>query len=117
MVCLVSQSWWPKVVARKWLNIQSGADEFHSDYVRGKNLVIYRFFKKFRSYISVSDINRVLPMNEISDKSERRKSCSDDDYYVFVREDFSGNLLLRNDTVLFLLGTWKRIELGVDTNL
>ncbi|KAL5809374.1 hypothetical protein ACOSQ3_030065 [Xanthoceras sorbifolium] len=52
-------SWWPKVVARKWLNIQSGADEFHSDYaIRGK--------------------------------TERRKSCSDDDYYVFVREDLSG---------------------------
>ncbi|KAI9154030.1 hypothetical protein LWI28_020138 [Acer negundo] len=30
------KSWWPKVVARKWLNIQSRADEFHSDYtIRG----------------------------------------------------------------------------------
>ncbi|XP_021642894.2 type I inositol polyphosphate 5-phosphatase 8 isoform X2 [Hevea brasiliensis] len=28
----ISKSAWPKVVARKWLNIQSGADEFHSDY-------------------------------------------------------------------------------------
>ncbi|KAH9735749.1 Type I inositol polyphosphate 5-phosphatase 8 [Citrus sinensis] len=51
---------WPKVVARKWLNIQSGADEFDSDYaVKGKTC-------------------------------ERRNSCSDDDYYVLVREGFSG---------------------------
>ncbi|XP_031273527.1 type I inositol polyphosphate 5-phosphatase 8-like isoform X1 [Pistacia vera] len=59
-------SWWPKLVARKWLNIQSGADEFHSDYA-------------------------------ITGKTERRKSCSDDDYYVFVRDDFS---------VLFLIKGW-----------
>ncbi|XVF76589.1 hypothetical protein PTKIN_Ptkin13bG0277900 [Pterospermum kingtungense] len=33
----ISKSSWPKVVVRKWLNIQSGADEFHSDYeINGK---------------------------------------------------------------------------------
>ncbi|XP_044504757.1 type I inositol polyphosphate 5-phosphatase 8-like [Mangifera indica] len=53
------QSWRPKLVVRKWLNIQSGADEFHSDYA-------------------------------IKGKTTRRKSCSDDDYYVFVQDDFSG---------------------------
>ncbi|KAL5546294.1 hypothetical protein UlMin_005981 [Ulmus minor] len=28
----ISKSSWPKVVAKKWFNIQSRADEFHSDY-------------------------------------------------------------------------------------
>ncbi|XVE76323.1 hypothetical protein DITRI_Ditri12bG0162800 [Diplodiscus trichospermus] len=55
----VSKSSWPKVVVRKWLNIQSGADEFHSDYaITGK-------------------------------ADERRKSCSDEDCYVVVPEEFS----------------------------
>ncbi|KAG8649253.1 type I inositol polyphosphate 5-phosphatase 8 isoform X2 [Manihot esculenta] len=58
----ISKSAWPKIVARKWLNIQSGADEFHSDYC-------------------------------VRDRTERRKSCSDEDYYVFVPEDFSGWLM------------------------
>ncbi|XP_065854006.1 type I inositol polyphosphate 5-phosphatase 8 isoform X3 [Euphorbia lathyris] len=61
----ISKPAWPKIVARKWLNIQSGADEFHSDYGRR------------------------------AEKTERRKSCSDEDYYVFVPEDFSG-LLMEN---------------------
>ncbi|KAK6231475.1 Endonuclease/exonuclease/phosphatase - like 10 [Theobroma cacao] len=55
----ISKSSWPKVIARKWLNIPSGADEFHSDYA----------------------INGQI--------DERRKSCSDDEYYVIVPEDFS----------------------------
>ncbi|WCJ28252.1 Type I inositol polyphosphate 5-phosphatase 5 [Euphorbia peplus] len=62
----ISKPAWPKIVARKWLNIQSGADEFHSDYgTKGH-------------------------------KIERRKSCSDEDYYVFVPEDFSEGLLMEN---------------------
>ncbi|KAJ4822195.1 hypothetical protein Tsubulata_030311 [Turnera subulata] len=60
----ISKPAWPKVVARKWLNIQSGADEFHSDYY------------------------------SIKDKTERRKSCSDQDYYVYVPEDFSDRWLM-----------------------
>ncbi|KDP35587.1 hypothetical protein JCGZ_09025 [Jatropha curcas] len=60
----ISKYAWPKIVARKWLNIQSGADEFHSDYC-------------------------------IKDKrTERRKSCSDEDYYVVVPEDFSEGWLM-----------------------
>ncbi|KAK6244827.1 hypothetical protein QUC31_011236 [Theobroma cacao] len=55
----ISKSSWPKVIARKWLNIPSGADEFHSDYA----------------------INGQI--------DERRKSCSDDEYYMIVPEDFS----------------------------
>ena len=39
--CL-SQSSWPKLVMKKWLNIKSSADEFHSDYtVNGKITVGY----------------------------------------------------------------------------
>ncbi|KAF3442917.1 hypothetical protein FNV43_RR16835 [Rhamnella rubrinervis] len=60
----ISKSSWPKVVARKWLNIQSGADEFHSDYALRK------------------------------DKTERRKSCSDEDCYVVVPEDFAEGWLM-----------------------
>ncbi|XP_048226172.1 type I inositol polyphosphate 5-phosphatase 8 isoform X2 [Ricinus communis] len=58
----ISKSAWPKIVARKWLNIQSGEDEFHSDYFK-------------------------------TGKAERRKSCSDEDYYVVVPEDLSGWLM------------------------
>ncbi|KAE8692852.1 diaminopimelate epimerase [Hibiscus syriacus] len=54
----------PKLIVRKWLNIPSGADEFHSDY----------------------DINDKL--------DERRKSCSDEEHYVFVPEDFSEGWLM-----------------------
>lgn len=59
-----SKSSWPKVIVKKWLNIPSGADEFHSDYA-------------------------------INDKTgERRKSCSDEDCYVVVPEDFSEGWLM-----------------------
>ncbi|XWS55713.1 hypothetical protein CRYUN_Cryun09bG0024000 [Craigia yunnanensis] len=60
----ISKSSWPKAIVRKWLNIPSGADEFHSDYaINGKT-------------------------------DERRKSCSDEDYYVIVPEDFSEGWLM-----------------------
>ncbi|KAK8477273.1 hypothetical protein V6N11_045016 [Hibiscus sabdariffa] len=60
----VSKFSWPKLIVRKWLNIPSGADEFHSDCA-------------------------------INDKiDERRKSCSDEDHYVFVPEDFSEGWLM-----------------------
>ncbi|XP_062118139.1 type I inositol polyphosphate 5-phosphatase 8 [Humulus lupulus] len=52
---------WPKVVARKWLNIPNKADEFHSDYVLQASHKLQR----------------------------RRRSCSDDNCYVVVPEDFS----------------------------
>ncbi|KAA3455072.1 type I inositol 1,4,5-trisphosphate 5-phosphatase CVP2-like isoform X2 [Gossypium australe] len=56
-----SKSSWPKVIARKWLNIPSGADEFQSDYaVNGET-------------------------------GDRRKSCCDQDYHSIVPENFSGN--------------------------
>lgn len=60
-----SKSSWPRTVARKWLNIQSKADEFHSDYA----------FK--------------------GSKTGRRKSysCSDGDCYMYVPEDFSESWL------------------------
>ncbi|KAG8647601.1 type I inositol polyphosphate 5-phosphatase 8 isoform X2 [Manihot esculenta] len=64
----ISRSAWPKVVARKWLNIQSGADEFHSDYC-------------------------------ITDRTATRKSCRDEDYFVFVPEDFSEWLTEAGDGV------------------
>ncbi|TYI65756.1 hypothetical protein E1A91_D09G178900v1 [Gossypium mustelinum] len=54
-----SKSSWPKVIARKWLNIPSGADEFQSDYaVNGET-------------------------------GDRRKSCCDQDYHSIVPENFS----------------------------
>ncbi|OMO97140.1 Inositol polyphosphate-related phosphatase [Corchorus olitorius] len=59
----ISKSLWPKVVVKKWLNIQSGVDEFQSDYA----------------------------INDETD--ERRKSCSDEDYYMIVPKDFSGGWL------------------------
>ncbi|KAH7512978.1 hypothetical protein FEM48_Zijuj12G0147700 [Ziziphus jujuba var. spinosa] len=59
----ISKSSWPKIVVRKWLNIQSGGDEFHSDY-------------------------------SLKDKIERRKSCSDQDRYVVVPEDFAEGWLM-----------------------
>ncbi|KAJ8754071.1 hypothetical protein K2173_001969 [Erythroxylum novogranatense] len=57
----VSKPAWPKVL-RKWLNLQSGGDEFLCDYT-------------------------------MQDKTERRKSCSDRDYYVYVPEKFSDRWL------------------------
>ncbi|KAJ7977075.1 Type I inositol polyphosphate 5-phosphatase [Quillaja saponaria] len=59
------QSSWPKTVVRKWLNIQSGADEFHSDYYSARD----------------------------NNKTERRKSCSDQDSCVVVPDNFSGWLM------------------------
>lgn len=109
------QSSWPKVVARKWLNIQSGADEFDSDYaVKGKILKFISYISGFNYAIisfTISDNYReILFLISLSNSTgktcERRKSCSDDDYYVFVREDFSGIFIYlpnRNDTVLLLL--------------
>ncbi|KAE9447836.1 hypothetical protein C3L33_20262, partial [Rhododendron williamsianum] len=62
-----SKSSWPKVVVRKWLNIKTGADEFHSDY-------------KIRAMVD--------------GRSERRKSFSDKDSYVVVPEELSEGWLI-----------------------
>ncbi|KAL7095682.1 hypothetical protein ACP275_10G039300 [Erythranthe tilingii] len=59
------KSSWPKVVARKWLNIKSGRDEFLSDY--RSNALLQR----------------------------RRKSCSDDGHYVVVPEELSEQWLMQ----------------------
>ncbi|XP_059428853.1 type I inositol polyphosphate 5-phosphatase 8 isoform X1 [Corylus avellana] len=82
----ISKSSWPRTVVRKWLNIQSGGDEFYSD-----------------SYT-------------IKEKPDRRRSCSDQDRYIVVPEDFSGWLVKENpkpevtvsDTQNFrmFVGTW-----------
>ncbi|GAB4833752.1 hypothetical protein Ancab_032001 [Ancistrocladus abbreviatus] len=53
---------WPKIVVRKWLNIQSGADEFYSD----------------------------CSLGVVGGKTGRRKSCSDGDCYVYIPRHFSG---------------------------
>ncbi|KAI3474062.1 hypothetical protein Pfo_028850 [Paulownia fortunei] len=58
------KSSWPKVVVRKWLNIKSGRDEFHSD--DRTNALFQR----------------------------RRKSCSDDGLYVVVPEELSEEWLM-----------------------
>ncbi|KAM1159404.1 hypothetical protein ACFX19_033151 [Malus domestica] len=63
----ISKPSWPKVVARKWLNIPSKGDEFHSDY---------------------------SPKYETG----RRKSCSDQDRYVIVPDDFSDGCTLVGKT-------------------
>ncbi|XP_047979699.1 type I inositol polyphosphate 5-phosphatase 8-like isoform X2 [Salvia hispanica] len=60
------QSSWPKVVVRKWLNINSGRDKYHSDY---------RINAHFQ---------------------RRRKSCSDDGQYVVVPEELSEWLVEKN---------------------
>ncbi|GLT79253.1 hypothetical protein SLA2020_507470 [Shorea laevis] len=59
-----SKSSWPKTIVRKWLNIKSGADEFLSDYT-----------------IKGSEIGG-------------RKSCSDEDYYAYVPDNFSETWLM-----------------------
>ncbi|XP_010260068.1 PREDICTED: type I inositol polyphosphate 5-phosphatase 8-like isoform X2 [Nelumbo nucifera] len=58
-----TKSSWPKIVVRKWLNIKSRADEFHSDYAT-------------RGAVGTR---------------ERRKSCSDDERYVFLSCGFQEN--------------------------
>ncbi|KAM7265754.1 hypothetical protein ACFE04_003437 [Oxalis oulophora] len=55
MAKISKYSSWPKAVVKKWLNIKGSEDEFLSDYS----------IKLDKS------------------RSERRKSCSDEDYYVF----------------------------------
>ncbi|XP_022869546.1 type I inositol polyphosphate 5-phosphatase 8 [Olea europaea var. sylvestris] len=62
----ISKASWPKVVARKWLNMNSGAEEYHSDYRT-----------KAFSYMS-----------------ERRKSCSDEARSVVVPEELSVDWLM-----------------------
>ncbi|VVA22579.1 PREDICTED: type [Prunus dulcis] len=64
----ISKPSWPKVVARKWLNIPSGGDEFHSDYLL-----------------------------KMSDETGRRRSCSDQDRYVVVPDDFSDGCTLMEE--------------------
>lgn len=65
----ISKSSWPKIIVRKWLNIQSRGDEFYSDS---------------NSYC-------------LKEKTERRKSCSDQDCYVVVPEKLSGWLMEANN--------------------
>ncbi|KAL2481508.1 DNAse I-like superfamily protein [Abeliophyllum distichum] len=61
-----SKSSWPKVVARKWLNINSGGEEFHSD-------------DRTKAFLHLS---------------ERRKGCSDDARSVVVPEELSEDWLM-----------------------
>ncbi|KAG8374298.1 hypothetical protein BUALT_Bualt11G0117200 [Buddleja alternifolia] len=57
----LKQSSWPKTVAKKWLNIQSGTDEFHSDY-RTKAVLQRR-----RKSSSDDGLNAVVP-EELSEE-------------------------------------------------
>ncbi|XP_026656903.2 type I inositol polyphosphate 5-phosphatase 8-like [Phoenix dactylifera] len=57
------KSSWPKTVMRKWLNIKTSGDDFHSDYNSGGVGVV----------------------------QERRKSCSDKDRSIFSSTDLSGS--------------------------
>ncbi|GLT89627.1 hypothetical protein SLE2022_076040 [Rubroshorea leprosula] len=54
-----AQRSWSRTVVRKWLNIQSRADEFNSDYPSKGS------------------------------ETGRPKTCADDDYFVYIPEDFS----------------------------
>lgn len=81
---------WPKMNMRKWLNLKKGANGFHSDF----------------------------SVNVAPDRSERRKSCSDDGRYAVVPEEFSEEWLTetanddigrsRSEKVDFsmFVGTW-----------
>ncbi|XP_062002012.1 type I inositol polyphosphate 5-phosphatase 8 isoform X1 [Rosa rugosa] len=60
------QNSWPGAVVRKWLNIPTGGDEFHSDY-------------------SVKNVTE-----------SRRKSCSDQDHYVVVPDDVADGWLMED---------------------
>ncbi|GMP50700.1 hypothetical protein CsSME_00017212 [Camellia sinensis var. sinensis] len=71
-----SKSSWPKVVVRKWLNIKTGTDEFHSDYT-----------------------TKAMADGGVRERSERRKSCSDKDCYVVVPEELSGWLMEAGDSI------------------
>ncbi|KAF6164388.1 hypothetical protein GIB67_037545 [Kingdonia uniflora] len=59
---------WPKLVLRKWFNLKSRTDEFHSDYTTRRG--------------AFDGVN------------ERRKSCSDQGRYVFVQDDVSEEWLI-----------------------
>lgn len=85
---ILSQSSWPKIVVRKWLNLQSRGDEFYSDSFSLKGNNFCSVSGAFR--VSVSDFKNVLG-NFSADKTERRKSCSDKDCYVVVPDKFSGD--------------------------
>ncbi|KAJ0657400.1 hypothetical protein HanLR1_Chr14g0546491 [Helianthus annuus] len=54
---------------RKWLNLKKGVDGFHSDFT----------------------------VNVTPDRSERRKSCSDDGRYAVVPEELSEEWLTNDD--------------------
>ncbi|KAI3799470.1 hypothetical protein L1987_34768 [Smallanthus sonchifolius] len=61
---------WPKMKMRKWLNLKKAADGFHSDF----------------------------SVNVVPDRSERRKSCSDDGRYAVVPEELSEEWLTNDDS-------------------
>lgn len=88
VVLFLSQSSWPKIVVRKWLNLQSRGDEFYSDSFSVKGNNFCSVSGAFR--VSLSDFKNVLG-NISADKTERRKSCSDKDCYVVVPDKFSGD--------------------------
>ncbi|KAL9331895.1 hypothetical protein ACSQ67_001505 [Phaseolus vulgaris] len=60
----LSKSSWPRLAMRKWLNTKNGAEKFESDY----------------------DATAIA--------KERRKSCSDEDGYVGVADDYSEGLVV-----------------------
>ncbi|GLT38883.1 hypothetical protein SLA2020_131000 [Shorea laevis] len=85
-----AQCSWSRTVVRKWFNIQSGADEFNSDYAsKGKTHlvsdVVYPIGIEIRDF--VSDSGQLLLF--AGSETGRPKTCADDDYFVYVPEDFS----------------------------
>lgn len=86
------QASWPKVVARKWLNMNSGAEEYHSDYrTKGRfssQFLLFHIFYIF--YLDHLLILHQLLKSAFSYMSERRKSCSDEARSVVVPEELSG---------------------------
>ncbi|KAG7960640.1 hypothetical protein I3843_10G134400 [Carya illinoinensis] len=86
------QSSWPKIVVRKWLNIQSRREEFHSDSYSLKD--VYDSYPPcfwFRIKKSLAN----------SDKTEMRKRtyscCADQDCCVVVPNDFPVCLMGANN--------------------
>ncbi|KAG6640016.1 hypothetical protein CIPAW_10G142600 [Carya illinoinensis] len=88
----ISKSSWPKIVVRKWLNIQSRREEFHSDSYSLKD--VYDSYPPcfwFRIKKSLAN----------SDKTEMRKRtyscCADQDCCVVVPNDFPVCLMGANN--------------------
>jgi hypothetical protein len=87
---------WPKLAVKNWLSTKNSSEKFNSEYsVKGETSIFCLSFVSFHVLSVKIEIKFVFYLcgTHLGTSTETRKSCSDQDSYILVPDNFSGNLL------------------------